>query len=283
MKKLNKKLQLNKEVKNKYSHFLTPFCLVLVSCIFPVLLFAQHRKFTGIIEGIILDVNTRLPVPYARVHNLATGMETASNKDGLFSIHIVDYNDVIPIHHLGYQDDTLKINPNLKTNTVYLKPNTYELKEVIVKKKKTDYLYTLLEQCRDKMGNWLNERSAKAYYELKTYVNGQQVELAEAFYNADLGGHDLKKLHLKNGRFALQTWEDRTFVSLDGSTVFTKSKLFTRDAYFPFSPVEFNKTLIKKYFQLKLQSILPMPDDTLYRVSFTRIVLPVYFSMARYG
>lgn len=139
------------------------------------------------------------------------------------------------------------------------------LKEVTVTGKKGNFLYELLASCRQE--EIAKDLQAKLYYELQSYVDNQQVELVEGFYNADITGYDLKDLYIKNGRFALQNYNNRTFASLDGCRIFILSKLFQRNSYFPFSPLEFSKKQLKKYYQLQLDTIINREMDTVWVIN----------------
>lgn len=143
---------------------------------------------------------------------------------------------------------------------------TTRLGEVIVTGKKGNYLYELLSLCRQE--NTAKTIEAKTYYELQSFVDEQQVELVEGFYNADIAGYDLENLHIKNGRFALQKYHNRTFASLDGCRVFVHTKLFQRNEYFPFSPLELSQKQLKKQYQLQLDSIMSMNEESIWLISF---------------
>ena len=141
------------------------------------------------------------------------------------------------------------------------------LNTATIKGKRGDYLYQLLVSCRQNTVDSILQ--AKTYYELKNYIDEQQVELVEGFYNAEIKGCDLKDLHIKNGRLALQTHHDRTFASLDACRVFIYSKLFKRNEYFPFSPLEFSKKQLKEFYQLQVDTLIRNEkEDEILVISF---------------
>ena len=148
----------------------------------------------------------------------------------------------------------IAVTPGKSFYTIYLEKDYLWLNTATITEKRGDHLYQLLASCRQNTVDSILQ--AKTYYELKSYIDEQQVELVEGFYNAEIKGYDLKDLHIKNGRFALQTYHDRTFASLDACRVFIFSKLFKRNEYFPFSPLEFSKKQLKELYQLQVDTII---------------------------
>jgi hypothetical protein len=222
------------------------------------------------IEGRILNAKNRETIQFALIANITNQQEVISKKDGCFKIAIKNSQDIIIVHLIGYKNDTIQLQPQQRFYEIFLESNYTSLNEVTIKGKKKDYLYDLLLNCRNKWKNQ-NTLQAKTYYEQKTYMADHQVELVEAFYNADIKGYDIKDLHIKNGRFALQSYNGRTFASLEGCQLFTMSKLFDKNMQFPVSPVEMiTKSDLKKHFKLQLEAISGNGiGDTIWLINFS--------------
>ena len=227
---------------------------VLLLCLAFSFYAAKAQDRNSYIEGVILDKETKTPLSWVRIYNATTRQELLSKNSGQFRIAIQNDKDSISVDLLGYKTLQLKVEAGIKHYTVYLERDYLWLNTATIKGKRGDYLYQLLASCRQ--NDFDSIIQAKTYYELKSYVDDQQVELVEGFYNAEIKGYDLKDLHIKNGRFALQTHHDRTFASLDACHVFIFSKLFKRNEYFPFSPLEFSKNQLKEIYELQVDTII---------------------------
>ncbi|MDE6653501.1 MAG: DUF5686 and carboxypeptidase regulatory-like domain-containing protein [Muribaculaceae bacterium] len=85
------------------------------------------------ISGIVRDVDTMEPLPYAAVKDGDEAISTLTNEQGVFELTIPDDTKEITVTCLGYQTRTVGIKKNkINLYDVMLKPSTTELNEVVV-------------------------------------------------------------------------------------------------------------------------------------------------------
>lgn len=248
---------------------------VLTLVLFPVLLKAQTPAF---IEGKIMEKSTGQTIPYSKVQNKTLQRATLSNEDGYFKIPIGDYTDTVMIQMIGYKPKQVKLNKNTVFYDIYLEENAALLGEVTVRPEDNFYLYKVVQDCRKSQAG--TAEKAKMYYELKSYVDSQQIELVENFYNGRIVGYDLESLQLKTGRFALRDFDKTFFGSMESSKAITMLKLFKNNDYFASSPFELTGKKLREAYHLRLLSrYLDELQDSIYVVEFVpRDTTGRYFS-----
>jgi len=207
-------------------------------------------------------------MPYVKIFNLSNQRGTISNAEGYFRLPITELSDNIRISCMGYLNATIQLKASNPFYIIYLQEENRTLNEVVIGPKDNSYLYRLISDCQK------NEpkirRTAKAYYELKSYFDTSQIELVEVFYNVDLQGYDIDNLKLKAGRLALQNYQDRFFASLESSRAISQLKTVEKNNYFPSSPLELKKKELKNSFYLTLESkYLNEDKDSIYQISFS--------------
>jgi len=241
----------------------TLLILCLLS-VFPLLLNAQ----ANFIEGKIYERENRETVPYAKVYNKSIQKRTLSNETGYFRIEIGSYSDTILIDVIGFRSKWIKISEKTTFYEIVLEENTQLLGEVVVKPEDNTYLYKLLLDCGKKPSG--TRKNSRVYYELKSYVNNNQIELVENFYNGTLLGYDLDALSLKTGRFALRNFNNTFFGSMESSKAIVMLKLFKKNRYFPESPFELNAKQLRASYWLSLHSkYRDEALDSIYVVDFS--------------
>jgi hypothetical protein len=219
------------------------------------------------IEGNVLDKNTKQPVPFANIFNATLGVGTITNQDGFFRLNVQRYDDSVLVSFIGYETAPLRLKNGTDFYTVLLEERAQVLKEIVVTPKLNSYLFELVEGCAKK--NSKAKRTAKAYYELKTFRDTTQVELVENFYNVYLSGYDLSDLVLKAGRLAMRPYGNRFFVSLESSFAIARSKLKTSNTLYPNSPLDFSKRQMQRKFNLNLERKYMEPNgDSIYVIGF---------------
>jgi hypothetical protein len=168
---------------------------------------------------------------------------------------------VILVHLIGYEDYLVLLKSQKSFYQIEL-TNTYsKLEEITVQAQNNEYLYQLVIDCQKKHSKQTTLQS-KIYYQQKSYINKEQVELVEAFYNGEIDNYDLKKLALKNGRFALQEYNGRTFSAINGCQLFLENKIFNHSDFFPISPLEIrSKSSLKKQFRFYLTAITTINES----------------------
>ena len=184
-------------------------------------------QVTREIEGRVINATTKEPVSFANVYNKTLQKGTITNDDGYFRIVISGPRDSIVIIFIGYETQFVKLAGQQDFYTIYLEESTQLLREIVVTPNDNLYLFDLLVKCKSKASSF--QADAKAYYELKTFRDEQQIELVEGYYNAAIAGYELSGLTLKAGRLAMQPYDNRFFASMESSTAITAMKLLSNN------------------------------------------------------
>jgi hypothetical protein len=228
---------------------------------------AQILKWPSIVEGRVLNKETKEPIAYANIYNKTFQVGTISNTDGYFRISVNGPSDLIFISIIGFKKQVLLQENKIMFYTIYLEESVQLLNEVRIVAPDDSYLFKLLDECKNTASK--TNKAAKAYYELKSFVNDKQIELVEGFYNADVQGCDLTALNMKVGRFALKKYGNRLFTSQESSKAVTMIKMFRQNSYFPQNPLDLSRYKIKKYFYLELNKKYRNDDlDSIYVIGF---------------
>lgn len=221
-----------------------------------------------LIEGRVMNKDTREPVAYANIYNKSLAKGTISNNDGYFRIPAGSRDDSVFVSFVGFRKQQLPLTGEDHFCTVLLETSTQLLREVVITAPDDAWLRDLLVECRKQSP--LATTEARAYYELKSFIQDQQVELVESFYNVKMTGYDLSTLDLKAGRLALKPFNNGLFVSIAGSRAITLLKMFGDNLYFPQSPLELSAGGIKKHFYLELaRKYYDENQDSIYEIRFT--------------
>ena len=103
---------------------------IVLFLLFPVATFAQTRT----IEGHVYDHETKQPIPLATVIIKNTDFGVYTEEDGGFYINTALNNDTLLISYIGYYSDTLILGKQQTQRfTVFLKPQNFNLYEVVIK------------------------------------------------------------------------------------------------------------------------------------------------------
>jgi hypothetical protein len=230
-----------------------------------VILAQENVKET--IKGKLIDRQTTSAIPFSKIYNKTTQEGTITNDKGYFKIGVSGANDVIFITQIGYKHQNLLYDLKINFQTVYLDVNLQLIDEMIARPRNISYLCQLIQKCRLKENKM--ENSGKAYYELKSYIDTNQIELVEGFYNYTSIGYDMGNIALKAGRLAIRPDEGRMFMSLESSKALTQLKLFKANNYFPIGPFDMKARLMEKKFYMSLQyKYLLENKDSVYVIDY---------------
>ena len=242
----------------KTTYFLVFFVLCLGKS-----LFGQYKE----IEGRVVNKKSNEAIPFANIYNKSLKKGTISNYDGYFRIPITSLRDSVQISFIGFDQEFIELRDNIEFYTIYLEEKLFLLGELTITAKDNSYLYELVQKCRRSIPN-IQQRS-KAYYELKSFVDQKQIELVEGYYNVDVKGYKVMDLHLKAGRIALQSYENRFFTSLGSSRAIIMLDLLNGTQYFPKNPLELSGPKLKKSYYLTLNNkYLEGPSDSVYVIDY---------------
>jgi len=110
---------------------------ILLICLFVLMAHCTTAQEL-VIEGLLYEVNSTHPIPYASIIDITNNKAgTTSHEDGSFRLVLpegADNRDIY-ISSLGYRDTTLRAGQLIRTDTLYLKPRKYELPDVVVSSK----------------------------------------------------------------------------------------------------------------------------------------------------
>lgn len=239
---------------------------ILLLLLLPLMGISQQQSGSSL-TGRVVDRETKKPLPYANIYNKTLRSGTVSDEEGYFSVTVRSEEDSIFVSYVGYQRQRIPVE-QLNGIKVYLQESVQLLDEVKITASKDEWLYPLLFGCMKNIK--LVPQHSKAYYSLKSYRDDAQIELVEAFFNADFESGEPKELSMKTGRFALKKSKDRFFNSIESSRALLLMHAYSENRYFPGIPFEYNVKGMKKKFVLQLEKkILDENGDSLYMISYT--------------
>ena len=143
---------------------------------------------------------------------------------------------------------------------------TQEVQEVRVGTGNQEALAKLLLQCSE--GKVEKVSKADAYYELRSFIDNQQLELVEAYYILDQDAYGPSAAKLKTGRLALAPRNKRYFASQATATALIGFQLTDPNNGFAYSPFNVGKRP-QKYFRFWLaDTVQATAQDTLLELRF---------------
>ena len=143
---------------------------------------------------------------------------------------------------------------------------TQEVKEVRVGTGNQEALAQLLLQCS--AGKVEQVSKANAYYELRSFIDNQQLELVEAYYILNQASYGPASAKLKTGRLALVPRNKRYFASQATATALVGYQLTDPNNGFAYSPFNVGKRP-QKYFRFWLaDTVQAAAQDTLLEIRF---------------
>lgn len=143
---------------------------------------------------------------------------------------------------------------------------TQEVQEVRVGTGNQEVLAKLLLQCSAEKVEQVSK--ANAYYELRSFVDNQQLELVEAYYILDQATYGPAAAKLKTGRLALVPRNKRYFASQATATALVGFQLTNPNNGFAYSPFNVGKRP-QKYFRFWLaDTVQSAAQDTLLEIRF---------------
>jgi hypothetical protein len=240
---------------------------ILIILSFVVLTLDLNAQKTTFIEGKVFDRETNLPLAYANISNQTSQTGTITNADGYFRISLNSWDDSLSVSYLGYKDHLLVLKKGQLFYQVNMERSTLLLNEVIIKPEDDQYMVDLIQECRH--SGAAPKSTARAYYELKSQVDGKQIELVEAYFNLDIQKYSLKKMHFKTGRIAIQPFENRFFTSMESSKALIMLDLLKGNEFFPINPLELSgKQLKKQYYLYSDYQYLDQEGDSIHVIDY---------------
>ena len=223
-----------------------------------------------IVKGIVKDSLTKEALGFCNIALKGTKKGAITNSEGVFSITVDNPKDILLLSYLGYESRSVEATVLLKKHDIYLQKKDVVLKEVVIHSN-DNYLYDLIDKCRNKLKENKAEITAKVYFGLETRLKllageysmdsnwivlkfdtnqlkeEKPVELLECLYNAEIEGDKVKELGFKNGRMALAS-NDNYFINMGSSTAISELSLIKDNGMYPLIPLQLNKKGMKKNF-----------------------------------
>jgi hypothetical protein len=222
------------------------------------------------IQGRIVTDRSGEPVPFANIFNLVTRRGTISNVDGYFRIGVSGRNDSIRISYIGFREQVIRPSARPVPVIIRLEESVAALEEVTIRPDDNSRLYEWIAQCRRESGAYTRTDASKAYFELKTFQEKQQIELVEGYFNLESTGYELESMKLKAGRLALQPINDHYFISIESSRTLLLLSLMGPNARFPTGPMELSKARLRRNFYLSAdRSYVNQEADSVEVLNYT--------------
>lgn len=216
------------------------------------------------IKAKVFDKNTNEVLPYANVFNQQQLFGTATNLEGYFELPNNHIGDTVVISYLGYKEEKIVIGYEAIMD-IKLVPNTSTLSNVVVTAN-SDYLYDLIAKVRNSRRSRI--RTAKTYFYLETFLNNEQAEVIESYYNGSYSNYCIDELQYKKGRIGVKTIKNRHFKSTESSRLFSIHDFFAKSDFFPNNPLNFSKKMLLKSYSLKLEYTYKDRGAKIHVISF---------------
>ena len=233
-------------------------------------LFAQQ-----FIEGILIDADTKEPVPFANLVLMGTYRGTATNYDGEFSLHVPKENstDSVIISAVGYTNMRLFAPDLIKKGFVRLEihPIAYEMEDVTVEAKSQFYATVLKRACEKIADNYYQSPfNYDIYYRNTHSVNGKlQKERQAAVRMYDSKGYEQQsafQAYKERGYKFLQVRRNFELNSLsDGSTQL--DDLLEFDVMRQFGNV-LNPLYVYDKYEIDLKRMTKIDGDSVWVISY---------------
>lgn len=234
--------------------------LLSLILVLPGMTFSQSYPM---VPGLVVDDSTGTPVPYAKIYNKTLDKGTISNDDGYFELPCSGRGDTIVSSHLGYQALKSYVSAGAKQIELRLTLSPRLIEGIVITASDNSWMYDLLTDCRKNAKN--TRRKGKAYYELTTSRDNEQVELVEGFYNLQTDGYDIADLQIKTGRLAIKPHDNTLFVSMESSNAMIRQELLQKVPYYPISPLQLSRRRMRNTFYLSLDRKYLSPEaDSIY-------------------
>ncbi|MCT4623234.1 MAG: carboxypeptidase-like regulatory domain-containing protein, partial [Schleiferiaceae bacterium] len=218
------------------------------------------------VSGRVEDAKSGQVVPYAHIYIKNQTKGTVSDFEGLFYLNNVKPKDSIIFSFMGYEDKFIVAEDARDLDVFKLDPVKEVLEEVVLTNN-DDFLYELLANCKG--GRTKELKYAKSYFSLNTFIDSNQVELLECYFNGAYAGYNVQDLHLKNGRIHLEDYQEKFFVSLSTSRAIVQHQLFASNNYFPEAPFRYGRNRMEKLYHVHFGG--KYKDDkerVIYKVKF---------------
>ncbi|MEM7656265.1 MAG: carboxypeptidase-like regulatory domain-containing protein, partial [Bacteroidota bacterium] len=215
------------------------------------------------IRGSVSHAETNEPLAYATLIHLPSGRGTATNNQGAFVMPYAQEGDSLQVSYIGF-DAKWVVVANRSSLRIQLSPKPTTLPEVVIKPGDNEFLYDLVTKAKKNRSE--TQRTAKTYFFLETFLEGEHTEIIESYFNGQFVGNQVKNLSMKKGRVGMKAVNDHFFISTESSRAFMLHDPFLSVGFYPDNPLAFNKRKMQKKYQLVIEQIYREKGGKIYVV-----------------
>jgi hypothetical protein len=222
----------------------------------------EEKKFRGILRA----TSDGSPVSFAVISNPNLEIATVSGADGYFEIAVEPKGDTIVVKVIGYKTTEIFAQASDEVKSISIEEAYQQLSEIEVFADISDQLAKVINECKK---NFESEvLKSKAFFQLKSAVNGKQVELVETYNNATIWGGDVTSLGLKTGRIGLSSFDLGYWVSTGISRSMQMEKTTDSNENYPLSPLQRSLGKMKKEWRFSLENVyVESNGDSVYVIT----------------
>lgn len=153
-----------------------------------------------IVQGKVIDANTRESIPFVSLGIIGTNTATVTNENGEFIIKAEKFPIKLRFSHVSYLQLEISITENQSALIIRLSPAAINLNEVVIR---PDEGKNLLRSALVKAKQHLNTPFyANAFYRQLTSTNNNATEIHELFYDLNWNVKYVQGWAAKQSRFA---------------------------------------------------------------------------------
>jgi len=242
-------------------------CTLYIFLLFSLPAFSQQSY-----RGVVYDLKTREPIPFATIRLVGKEGGMIANEDGKYYLPASVFlkSDTILVSCVGYVNRKLSVRTLRDSANIGLRPMVYDLKEVnIVARGQPDFLYRLFWDACQKYRRTDEKLFGKAYFSFLSECNGEPLEIIEAYYNAEFSaGNGVSQLVPKNGRIGLTL---RNFWSLNTTDIIRHLLPFSNGGHYTV-PMCAGNLSYHKFRELFFVNLLKHSDQDKNKTYVLRLV-----------
>ena len=235
---------------------------ILILFLFALSIIPLFSQSSGI-RGTVSNAETGELLAYATLIHLPSGRGTATNSRGVFVMPYAEEGDSIRVSYIGFESKWLVVSSR-QSFRIRLAPTATTLGEVVIKSDDDEFLYDLVIRAR-KNANGI-DRTAKTYFFVETFLDGQHSEIIEAFFNGQYNGYGIGDLSIKKGREGMKSVNEKYYNSTESSRAFILHNPLIKELNYPDNPLMLSKKKMQKKYALSLKQIYNEEDARIYVV-----------------
>ncbi|HNW74854.1 MAG TPA: carboxypeptidase-like regulatory domain-containing protein [Bacteroidales bacterium] len=203
------------------------------------------------VQGTVTDARTGERLPWCSIAVKGTGKGTITNSEGIFRLILIPGHDTLVITYVGYARLQLPVTRLARDPVIKLNRAGIQLAELVIHAN-DEYLYKILEKCRQRILRDKRNHQAKVYYGISTSTREQPIELVECYYNGYLKGISVDSLLFRNGRVGCAELDQRYFLTLNTSKAVSQLSLTRKypDPHYPIIPLQLTGKALRNAYIL---------------------------------